>query len=143
MREADVARDLTFNFLRSRFVSVSDISHESLLLFYDNIRAQVEAERGSQYKFMTADSIKEYAESLRTEIFKRGLRFMPIDWGTDQPSFLQVKNSEASDLSRPGGNEFNRSGDTVEANMTQDRRHVDEVSENLRRSIDALMKSRT
>jgi hypothetical protein len=78
-------------------VSVLDINDESLLRFYDNIRAQMEAERGSQYKFMTADSIKEYAESLRTEIFKRGLRFTPKDWGTDQPSVLQVKKSEASD----------------------------------------------
>jgi hypothetical protein len=53
------------------------------------------------------------------------------------------REKQTASLTRPGGNEFDRSGDTVEANMTEDRGHVDEVSENLRRSIDALMKSRT
>ena len=82
-------------------MSVSDLSDESLLRYYDNIRTQVEAERGNQHKFMTADSVKEYAESLRTEIFKRRLRCAPIDWWTDQPSetVLQVGKTEASDLS--------------------------------------------
>jgi hypothetical protein len=31
-----------------------------------------------------ADSIKEYAESLRIELVKRRLRYTPIDWWTDQ-----------------------------------------------------------
>src|SRR5258708_1671697 len=46
----------------------------------------LEAERGSQYKFMTGNSIREYAESLRIEMLKRRLRFTPIDWWTDRPS---------------------------------------------------------
>jgi hypothetical protein len=91
---------------------------------------------------MSADSIKEYAESLRIEISKRLLRFTPIDWRTDQPSTTvsQVENSEASDLSRSGGNEIDGSTETVEAKMTEDGDQVDEVSEILRKSIDALMK---
>ena len=33
---------------------------------------------------MAADSIKEYAESLRLELVKRRLPFTHIDWWTDQ-----------------------------------------------------------
>jgi hypothetical protein len=65
-------------------VSVSHLSDESLLRYYDSIRSHVDAERSSQHKFMAADSIKEYADSLRIELVKRRLRFTPIDWWTDQ-----------------------------------------------------------
>ena len=65
-------------------MSVSHLSDESLLQYYDSIRAQVDAERSSKHKFMAADSIKQYAESLRIELVKRRLRFTPIDWWTDQ-----------------------------------------------------------
>jgi len=64
-------------------VSVSDLSDESLLRYYDSIRKQVEADRGNKHKFMTSDSIKEYAESLRLELHKRRLSYAPIDWWTD------------------------------------------------------------
>jgi len=64
-------------------LSASDLRDESLLRFHDNIRTQVEADRGSKHKLMTADSIKEYAETLRIELVKRHLRFTPIDWWTD------------------------------------------------------------
>jgi hypothetical protein len=64
-------------------VSASDLSDESLLRYYNNIRQQVEAERGNKHKFMTSDSIKEYAESLRLELHKRRLSYAPIDWWTD------------------------------------------------------------
>ena len=65
-------------------VRVSHLCDESLLRYYDSIRAQVDAERSSKHKFMAADSIKEYAESLRLELVKRRLPFTPIDWWTDQ-----------------------------------------------------------
>ena len=67
-------------------MSASNLSDESLLRFYDNIRAQVEAERTSKTKFMTAKSIKEYAEKLRLEMFKRRLQFTPIDGWTEPDS---------------------------------------------------------
>ena len=89
---------------------------------------------------MTADSIKEYAESLRTEIFKRRLRCAPIEWWTDQPSetVLQIEKTEASDLKlvRHDG-----SAETAEAKTTED--PGVEKLENLRRSIDELLKNRT
>jgi len=90
---------------------------------------------------MTADSIKEYAESLRTEIFKRRLQCAPIDWWTDQPSktVLQVEKTEANDLSSPVADDG--SADTAEAKMTED--PGVEKLENLRRSIDELLKNRT
>jgi hypothetical protein len=90
---------------------------------------------------MTADSIKEYAESLRTEILKRRLQCAPIEWWTDQPSetVVQVEKTEASDLSRPGADDG--SADTAEAKTTED--PGVEKLENLRRSIDELLKNRT
>jgi hypothetical protein len=41
---------------------------ESLLRYYDNIRKQVEADRGNKHKFVASASIKEYAESFRRGI---------------------------------------------------------------------------
>jgi hypothetical protein len=61
-------------------MSASDLSDESLLRYYDSIRRQVEAERDNKHKFMTSNSIKEYAESLRVELGKRRLSHTPIDW---------------------------------------------------------------
>ena len=66
------------------FVSASDLSDESLLRYYDNIRKQVEADRGNKHKFMTSDTIKAYAESLRLELYERQLSHAPIDWWADQ-----------------------------------------------------------
>jgi hypothetical protein len=68
----------------SFMVSASDLSDESLLRYYDNIRRQVEAERDNEHKFMTSNSIKEYAESLRVELDKRRLSHTPIDWWAHQ-----------------------------------------------------------
>jgi hypothetical protein len=121
-------------------VSVSNMSDESLRRFYDNIRAQVEAERGNQHKFMTTDSIKEYAESIRAEMLKRRLQFMPIDGWTNQPSVSQVEKSEASDRSLSGV-EIIRSADRVEAKITRESDQAGEVSQNLRKSIEALLKN--
>ena len=76
-------------------MSRSHLSDESLLRYYDSIRTQVDAERNSKHKFMAADSIKDYAESLRIELVKRRLGFTPIDWwtghGGDRPADLEPK----------------------------------------------------
>ena len=65
-------------------MSASDLSDESLLRYYDSIRKQVEADKGNKHKFTTSDSIKQYAESLRLELYKRRLPHLPIDWWTDR-----------------------------------------------------------
>jgi hypothetical protein len=65
-------------------VSASDLSDESLLRYYNSIRKQVEADRDRKHKFMGGDTIKEYAESLRLELYKRRLPYTAIDWSGDQ-----------------------------------------------------------
>jgi hypothetical protein len=66
-------------------MSVSDLSGESLLCFYESIRKEVEAGResmrcGSRHFFANNAAIKEYAENLRQEIVSRGLSYVPIVW---------------------------------------------------------------
>jgi hypothetical protein len=60
-------------------MSYSNSKDESLLTYYENIRQQVEAARYSLHRFTTG-SVKQYAESLREEIDRRRLRYMPIMW---------------------------------------------------------------
>ena len=130
-------------------MSASNLSDESLLRFYDNIRAQVEAERTSKTKFMTANSIKEYAEKLRLEMFKRRLQFTPIDGWTGQhpETVVQPEKKERTDLSRLDGNQDDASSvaqrkvaSSIAEKEVGDRDPIEDLSENLRRSIDALMK---
>jgi hypothetical protein len=52
---------------------------ESLLVFYESVRRQVEADRTVKFPIM-GKSVKEYAERLREEMDRRRLRFNPIDW---------------------------------------------------------------
>jgi len=59
------------NFLRSK--------DESLLVFYENIRRQVEADMQSGYRF-AGDGVKQYADQLREEMDRRRLRYSRIDW---------------------------------------------------------------
>jgi hypothetical protein len=61
-----------------RFVNTKD---ENLVVFYENIRQQVVADVrvGERYRLI-GDSVKQYADRLREEMDRRGLRFTPIDW---------------------------------------------------------------
>ena len=54
---------------------------ESLLIFYENVRRQVDADIkfGGSYRFI-GKSVKQYADILSEEIDRRRLRFTPIDW---------------------------------------------------------------
>ena len=54
---------------------------ETLLVFYENIRAQVEADHqaGARYRLI-GGSVKQYAGRLREEMDRRRLQFTPIDW---------------------------------------------------------------
>jgi len=60
---------------------LSKSSNESLLVFYENVRRQVDAdiESGGRYRFI-GESVKRYADRLGEEMDRRRLRFTPIDW---------------------------------------------------------------
>ena len=77
-------------------MSASDLSDESLLRYYNSIRRQVEADRDSKHKFMGGDTIKEYAESLRLELYKRRLPYTAIDWSADQQTDTPSKSDVPS-----------------------------------------------
>ena len=64
-------------------MAVEHLKDESVLRFYENVRAQVEAERRLSHKFMTGDSVKQYAAALREELTRRRLQHNPIDWHSD------------------------------------------------------------
>ena len=53
---------------------------ENLVVFYESIRQQVVADirAGGRYRLI-GDSVKQYADRLREEMDRRGLRFAPID----------------------------------------------------------------
>jgi hypothetical protein len=62
-------------------MNFSQSKDERLLVFYENVRQQVELDKrsGSRYRF-AGDGVKQYADRLREEIERRRLRFTPIDW---------------------------------------------------------------
>lgn len=62
-------------------MSFSNTKDDSLLVFYESIRRQVEADMhsGGRYRFV-GESARQYAERLREEMNRRRLRFTPIDW---------------------------------------------------------------
>jgi hypothetical protein len=64
-------------------VGFSQFNDESILRLYDNIRIQVEAERGLRYKFMSSETVKQRASALREEITRRRLQHTPIEWPRD------------------------------------------------------------
>lgn len=57
-----------------------NLKDESVLRLYDNIRSQVDAERGLTHKFMTGKSVKQHAAELREELVRRRLQHTPIEW---------------------------------------------------------------
>jgi hypothetical protein len=62
-------------------MNFSQSKDERLLVFYENVRQQVELDKrvGSRYR-LVGDGVKQYADRLREEIERRRLRFTPIDW---------------------------------------------------------------
>ncbi|HZS53025.1 MAG TPA: hypothetical protein VFA65_01375 [Bryobacteraceae bacterium] len=60
---------------------LSTLSDESLFRFYEDIRQQVmdDARLGGGYRFM-GQAAKERADTLLTEIRRRGLNVPPISW---------------------------------------------------------------
>jgi hypothetical protein len=65
-------------------VGIAHLKDETILSFYENIRIQVEAERRLTHKFMTGDSVKQYAATLREELTRRRVQHNPIEWHSDR-----------------------------------------------------------
>jgi hypothetical protein len=53
---------------------------QRLLFFYEDVRRQVEADRGQKHSFTAGPQVRQYAEQLRNELVKRRLAHSPIDW---------------------------------------------------------------
>jgi hypothetical protein len=63
-----------------RRVGLNNLKDESILRLYDGVRNQVDADRGSKYKFAIASSVRQYATALREELTRRRLQHVPIEW---------------------------------------------------------------
>ena len=62
-------------------MSIQDLSDESVLKLYENIRQQVSADirAGGKYRLL-GETAKQQAQRLRDELSRRRLSFTPIDW---------------------------------------------------------------
>ena len=65
-------------------MGIEHLKDESVLRFYENVRAQVEAERLLPHKFMTGDSVTQYAATLREELTRRRVQHNPIEWHSNR-----------------------------------------------------------
>ena len=62
-------------------MNFSTAKDDSLLVFYESVRRQVEADTnsGGRYRFV-GELARQYAERLREEMDRRRLKFTPIEW---------------------------------------------------------------
>ena len=62
-------------------MNFSQSKDQRLLMFYEGVRKQVELDRraGNRYRF-AGEGVKQYAERLREEMDRRGVRYNRIDW---------------------------------------------------------------
>jgi len=62
-------------------MNFDNTTDENLVVYYESVRQQVVADirAGGRYRLI-GDSVKQYADRLREEMDRRGLRFAPIDW---------------------------------------------------------------
>jgi hypothetical protein len=62
-------------------MSFERISDESVVLYYERIRQQAEADRRhKKHHFTASPSVRERADKLREEMTKRRLQHSPINW---------------------------------------------------------------
>jgi hypothetical protein len=61
-------------------MSVEHMPDQRLAYFYENIRQQVEADRRNKHQFMANPTVRQYADTLRSEMIKRRLQHAPIEW---------------------------------------------------------------
>jgi hypothetical protein len=66
-------------------MKLSDITNESLLAYYENVRRQVLANNklGGRHRF-AGTSVQAYADRLKEELTRRRLQFKPIEWPSEQ-----------------------------------------------------------
>lgn len=62
-------------------MSFAHLKDQTLLCFYENIRIQVEVESQLPHKFMTGESVRQYAAD---ELSRRGMQHNPIEWRSDR-----------------------------------------------------------
>ena len=61
-------------------MSVERMPDERLTDFYESIRQQVEADRVHKHQFTANQTVRQYADQLRSEMIKRRLKHSPINW---------------------------------------------------------------
>jgi hypothetical protein len=61
-------------------MSLESFSDWTVTLLYENIKQQVEADRPYKYRPNNSLLVKERAEQLRSEMRRRRLPHLPIDW---------------------------------------------------------------
>jgi hypothetical protein len=61
-------------------MSVEHMPDERLARFYENIRQQVDADRANKHQFTAGPTVRQYADTLRSEMVKRRLNHQPIEW---------------------------------------------------------------
>ena len=61
-------------------MSLQLLSDHSVTVLYENIKQQVEADRPHAYRPTDHALVKERAEDLRSEMMRRRLPHLPIDW---------------------------------------------------------------
>ena len=66
-------------------MSVEKMPDQRLVRYYENIRQQVDADRGHKHQFATGPTVREYADRLRNEMIRRRLQHAPIDWPSSIP----------------------------------------------------------
>lgn len=60
--------------------SLQHLTDASVSTLYENIRQQVELDRPNNYQFVSGEAVRERADELRSELIRRKLFCMPIDW---------------------------------------------------------------
>ena len=74
-------------------MSLSSLTNESLLRFYESVRSAVEADRdalqaGSSHFFAAGAAVRDYASSLQDELCRRAVPFSPIEWWYDRDQLI-------------------------------------------------------
>ena len=64
-------------------MSLLYLSDETILRYYEDIRKEVEADKGGKLRFLAGPAMRAYADTLREEILRRVLYCAPIDWPVD------------------------------------------------------------
>ena len=77
----------------------SSLKDDSLIALYETVRRQTLTDKGAAIRSrVVGENMKGYAEKLRAEMERRGLRFKPIEWsGADsspRTAWLSIRLGE-------------------------------------------------